>query len=365
MGDRGKDGGGGRRTREVMRMAADGALIVVDWEVPEGADDVDVTGPGGIDRPVVLIVHGMNNDSSFGYVRSMMRTAAGRGWVAACMNMRGQDGTGKVKNATPRGYNAGFTGDLRGVVSRVGHRLRVRDGGRGPGGPVFLVGYSLGANIVTKYLGEEGLHGTLPPYVAGGAALGNPLHIHSGTISFPWNVVLGAGVKRSILQNLPSFVRHHDPGFRRAMGRALLAPTIGRLDDAASPYLVRNDNFPPYAQRLGYEDGEDYWRDSSSHRYVPSVSVPLLQVAARDDFLVFGQFAKRLDRCLENPNVIVVKTRCGGHLGWQESPPPGGGGGSWSDAAVADFVEAVLQMREEDGTAARADSDGPRIRSRL
>ena len=60
--------------------------------------------------------------------------------------------------------------------------------------------------------------------------------------------------------------------------------------------------------------------------------------------------------------MVVLKTRCGGHLGWQESPPPrkdangkeipsswlGGGMGSWSDVAVADFIEALLQIRHED-----------------
>jgi len=139
------------------------------------------------------------------------------------------------------------------------------------------------------------------------------------------------------------------------MKKALLSPTIGRLDDAASPYLIRNDPHPPYAPRIGYEDGDAYWWDSSSHRHVAHVSVPLLKITARDDFLVFGQFARKLNHCLENPNVLVVKTRCGGHLGWQESPPQkegssllGGKSGSWSDAAVADFIEALLQMREED-----------------
>ena len=92
-----------------------------------------------------------------------------------------------------------------------------------------------------------------------------------------------------------------------------------------------------------------------------TVSVLLLKISAQDDFLVFGQFSKKLNHCPENPNVVVVKTRCGGHLGWQESPPPppkrrsssdkqqkGGSSGSWSDAAVADFIEALLQIREED-----------------
>ena len=84
--------------------------------------------------------------------------------------------------------------------------------------------------------------------------------------------------------------------------------------------------------------------------------VPLLKISAQDDFLVFGPFSKKLNHCLENPNVLVVKTRCGGHLGWQESPPLSskksgemfGGSGSWSNVAVADFIEALLQIREED-----------------
>lgn len=316
----------------------------------------------------------MNNDSTFGYIRSMMHTATERGWIAVCMNLRGQDGLHQVKNVTPRGYNAGYTGDLRGVVEQLEYRLmkrRSRSGRSGTvseskddeddyiGGPIYLLGYSLGANIVTKYLGEESLHGTLPKCIGGGAAMGNPLHIHSGTIAFPWNMLLGAGVKRSILQNASTYMEHKEPGFQHAMKKALLAPTIGKLDDAAAPYLIRNNAYPPYSLRIGFKDGEEYWWESSSHRYVGHVSVPLLKISAQDDFLVFGQFQKKLNHCLENPNVVVVKTRCGGHLGWQESPPPGstgegggggllGGSGSWSDVAVADFIEALLQIRQED-----------------
>jgi predicted alpha/beta-fold hydrolase len=373
-----------RRVREVMKMGADGALVVLDWEIPissssssstttttsSSSDDhddasnpiMDVTKPNSIDRPVVIILHGMNNDSTFGYVRSMMRTATERGWVAVCMNLRGQDGLHMVKNNTPRGYNAGYTGDLRGVVQQIEYRLKRRDNvypnrEKYAGGPIFLLGYSLGANIVTKYLGEESLHGTLPECIGGGAAMGNPLHIHSGSMHFPWNVLLAAGIKRSLLQNFHTFRRHHDPGFQRCLRKACMSPTIGKLDDTVAPYLIRNDNRPPYAPRIGFEDGEEYWWDSSSHRYVAHVSVPLLKISAQDDFLVFGQFARKLNHCLENPNVVVVKTRCGGHLGWQESPPLSkdgkrigmmGGSSSWSDVAVADFIEALLQVREED-----------------
>ena len=357
-----------RRVREVMTMAADGALIVLDWEIPlsnnindqvQVDEHIDIKQPNSITKPIILLLHGMNNDSTFGYIRSMMRTATDRGWIAVCMNFRGQDGDHQVKNNTPRGYNAGFTGDLRGVVQQLEHRLKKKSMSSSSeeedyvGGPIFILGYSLGANVVTKYLGEESLHGTLPKCIGGGAAMGNPLHIHSGTIRFPWNIILGAGVKRSLLQNIQSFKSHNDPGFQHAMKKAMLAPTIGKLDDAAAPYLARNDPYPPYTHRIGFKDGEEYWWDSSSHRYVAHVSVPLLKISAQDDFLVFGQFRKKLNYCMENPNVIVVKTKCGGHLGWQESPPPSKNGdkkgsGSWSDVAVADFIEALLQVREED-----------------
>jgi len=418
-----------RRCREIMKMGADGALIALDWEIPMDTSnsnnnnhnhnhsanspdsnyDTREQPPKQIDKPLVLLLHGMNNDSSFGYIRSMMRTATSRGWMACAINMRGQGG---VELTTPRAYNAGFTGDLRGVILQLEKRLvrsttterrsgRRRSDTRGnanenknknenendatksanptnpdnnndgydddddvihQGGPIFLLGYSLGANIITKYLGEESLHGTLPKCLAGGAAMGNPLHIHSGSIAFPWNMVLAAGIKRSILQNYKTLKQFREPGYQTAVKKALMSPTIAQLDDTFSRYLIRNEGKPPYEMKLGYDGGgEEYWRDASSHRYVAHVSVPLLKISAQDDFLVFGQFAKKLNYCLENPNVIVVKTRCGGHLGWQESPPPSpsgncdnkgrglfGGSGSWSDVAVADFIEALLQIREED-----------------
>ena len=153
------------------------------------------------------------------------------------------------------------------------------------------MGYSLGANIITKYLGEESLHGTLPKCIGGGAALGNPLHIASNTVSFPWNMILAMGVKRSLLQNFRVYMQHHEGGFRNAIKRAMTSRTIGQLDDAVAPYILRNEPYPPFAQRVGYKDGNEYWHDSSSHRYVGHVSVPLLKVAAKDDFLVFGEYA--------------------------------------------------------------------------
>jgi len=143
--------------REIMTMPQDGAQIAIDWELPQrsldGTMDMEqrkeqiLKGP--IQATVVIILHGINNDASFGYIRSAMRACTDRGWAAAGMNMRGCGGeisfapfrntsarctvlkvswstadTDKLffrafslitgmELTTPRGYNGAYTGDIR------------------------------------------------------------------------------------------------------------------------------------------------------------------------------------------------------------------------------------------------------------
>jgi hypothetical protein len=58
-----------------------------------------------------------------------------------------------------------------------------------------------------------------------------------------------------------------------------------------------------------------------------------------------------------NPNILVLETLSGGHLGYQEVPvvtPPVNNGntvsssasrGQWADAAMAEFFQAVMECR--------------------
>lgn len=71
----------------------------------------------------------------------------------------------------------------------------------------------------------------------------------------------------------------------------------------------------------------------------------MLQLLASDDFLVYKAFQERLAYCLANPNVMVVESKCGGHLGWHEAPPSNYGlGKSWADSATTEFIDVVFQM---------------------
>jgi predicted alpha/beta-fold hydrolase len=331
--------------RQVLTMSADGAKIALDWELPPQKKAPTMTDQqrmelamtkGGIQNPVILILTGMNNDTSFGYIKSLQRTFTDRGWIGVAMNFRGCG----IPLSTPRCYNGGYTGDLRGVVQDLASRLA-------PNVPLFIVGNSLSANLVTKYLGEEGFSGTLPSCVAGGVALGNPLLMHVNNLHTPWKEILALGVKKDVILNWQSF-RHmmSAPSFRAAIYNTLKARTIGDIDEALAPIFIRNESHDPFAVRIGFQDAEDYWSDSSSFKYIKHISVPCLQIVAGDDMIVHKSFQKKLAHCIQNPFVMCVETKCGGHLGWQESPPKSsafGVGTSWADRATADFCDAILK----------------------
>lgn len=52
---------------------------------------------------------------------------------------------------------------------------------RYPEAPIFAVGFSLGANLLVKYLGEEGRHGGRP--LAGAVAVSNPWNFENNHLS--------------------------------------------------------------------------------------------------------------------------------------------------------------------------------------
>jgi hypothetical protein len=193
------------------------------------------------------------------------------------------------------------------------------------------------------------MSGKLPKCVSGAAGLGNPLSINSSLVSFPFNVLMAMGVKKTLLKNWAVFNKMNDHSHQRCFRNALLSTTIANLDNSMAPILVRNDPFYPFAFRIGYKDGNSYWLDSSSFRLIRFINVPYLNITAEDDFLVAAPNKNKLGFCIANPNIMVVETRCGGHLGWQETPPDSqfGIATSWADVATADFFDAVMKTNVE------------------
>lgn len=127
----------GQYYREIRGMS-DGGCIALDWY-----KDSHVQSHTSPTAPLVLVMHGLTGGSSEGYIKWICSCIAERGWRAVVMNYRGCAG---LPLTSPQCYNAVFTDDIHEAVLHVSRKF--------PAAPVFAVGYSLGALLLTKYTAE-------------------------------------------------------------------------------------------------------------------------------------------------------------------------------------------------------------------
>ena len=131
-------------------------LITFEREVlttPDG-DELMVdhaAGPAG--TPRVLLLHGLEGSAHSLHTQGLALLVARLGWRSTVLNFRScardpADIRRRLPNRRPRLYHSGETGDLDFVV----RLLTARE----PSAPLFSIGFSLGGNVLLKWLGEQG-----------------------------------------------------------------------------------------------------------------------------------------------------------------------------------------------------------------
>ncbi|BDG07923.1 YheT family hydrolase [Anaeromyxobacter paludicola] len=288
-------------------------------ELADG-DFVDVerfAGPSP-DAPVLVACHGLEGSSRAVYVRGLVREALSRGLAAAALNFRGCSGE---PNRLPRFYHSGDTGDLAALVAR----LRAER----PGRAILLAGFSLGGNVVAKYLAEGG--DALPPEVRAGAVISVPFDLArcAAAIDAP-------GAMQRIYRE--RFLR---------MLRAKAAEKARRFPGAADWDAVRRARtFSEFDGRLtaplhGFASAADYWARSSSGPLLAGVRRPLLALSSIDDPIAPGACLP-LAAARANPAVSLRVLPAGGHVGFV-------GGSPWRPAFWAE-AEAARWLAAQAGT---------------
>src|SRR5271155_4360903 len=99
----------------------------------------------GLQRPAIVIVHGLEGSSDSRYVLGTAEKAWVAGFHVVRMNQRNCGGT---ESLTPTLYNSGLSSDYRAVL----HILIESDGLS----TIFFSGFSMGGNLVLKMAGELG-----------------------------------------------------------------------------------------------------------------------------------------------------------------------------------------------------------------
>lgn len=268
--------------------------------------------PDSTPKGEIILVHGLEGSSNSGYARSMAHAALERGWAAHRFNMRGCGGTEKLSLLS---YHAGQTSDLLYVA---------KERRRQSGAPVFIVGYSLGANVALKLAGELGeqAHDVLAGVVSVCAPI--DLAVCAAAIGEPRNFLY----QNRFLGRLKERIRKKN----------LLAPEVYTLEHL--PKVKSIVDFDDYytSQLFGFGSAANYFRTQSSNQFIEHIRIPALVLTAKDDplvpFRVYDHPALR-----NNPAVTFAVPEHGGHLGFIARTGPR----FWLDRVVLDWMEQQVR----------------------
>ena len=264
----------------------DGDFLDVEW-MPE-------TGP---ETPLVLLLHGLEGHTRKGYMVQTCLALADRRMRAVGLNFRGC--SGEVNRAI-RFYHSGETGDVGFIIALLRERF--------PNRPLMAIGFSLGGNVLLKYLGEQGAKNAAPLSAA-------------VAVSVPYDLSAGAdALERGGMVRLYAgyFLRSL---FAKVRAKQEILVNVLDLDAVFASATLREFDEAATTKLHGFADAEDYYRKSSSNRFIQSVRVPTLLIHSRDDPFL-PPAALPLSEIEVNPFLSLILTESGGHVGFLEGGPP-------------------------------------------
>ena len=255
--------------------------------------------------PTVFLLHGLQSSSYGNLAVEMTRAYIEAGMNVAALNFRGcsKDAEGNnLPNDTLGAYHLGFTKDLLQFME-IFHQ-------REPNTPIYLSGFSLGANVVLKCLGDLGEHAA-DWNIQGAAVLCAPLDqiMNAPVLARPFSIqryVYTDGLLKSLKKMALSQLERLNAFDKVSVELISSAETISEFDDAF------------IAPIYGFQDCWDYYRQTSSIHVVDRIAVPTLVVNAKDDpFFDNNVWPTHLSCENGGPSPLkMVHFRSGGHLGF-------------------------------------------------
>jgi len=207
-------------------------------------------------------------------------------------------------------YHSGKTDDLHTVINFV---LPNYDS-------VYLVGFSLGGNLILKYNGD-GLF-SLSPKIKANVAISVPVDLKGSSISLKRceNVLYRWRFLRTLSKKM--HLKHQQ------FPNELDVVPLKKVKN-----LTDFDDF--FTSKInGFKDAEDYYLKASSKQFIPNISKPTLLINALDDpFLSESCFP--ISEANENSNFFLMTPFHGGHVGFISK-----GVFYWSEIQILNFLNS-------------------------
>ncbi|KAG6616106.1 putative serine protease family S33 [Phytophthora cinnamomi] len=298
--------------RQLMTLP-DGGVVSLDWALLSARDapaaggdlndaasttwlpDVEPT------RRTVILLPGLTGGSPENYIRSTVARLHELGWQCVVLNARGCANT-PVRTAQL--FCSAYTGDLRFVLQQLSEKYQFAQ-------EAFVgVGFSMGSNVLVKYLGEDGDETPL----TGAISVGNPFDLTICSANFGGSLFNRMTYDKALNNNLRELFFNKCNAAEQFVDfpgvdlEAIKATrTVRDFDDTLTKYVFH------------YDTVDDYYDDAGSVKKLGGVRVPLLCINAEDDPISISSALPKEDEVKANPNVILCTTKSGGHLAFYES----------------------------------------------
>jgi uncharacterized protein len=260
--------------------------------------------------PTIIVWHGMEGSTASGYMLSTADKAFAAGFNVVRVNYRN---CGATEHLTPTLYHAGQTSDLRAVLEELIARDHLSR--------LFILGFSLGGNLVLKLAGECGEYP--PPELKGLCAVSPSIDLRASCdlTNRPRNWLY----RHSFLLHLKRRIKIKQQLFPELYDSTPLT-AIRSIEQFDNHYV---------APAFGFESVSDYYAKASSRPLIGRIRVPTLIIHAEDD--PFIPFAPLRDPSIAaNPYVLLIATERGGHVAFV-SANSGNEDRFWAENRVVEF----------------------------
>ncbi|XP_037091708.1 abhydrolase domain-containing protein 2-like [Pollicipes pollicipes] len=288
------------RNRESVRRSTrlpDGATIT--WDEWTPLDEHPANGDF-----TIAVCPGIGNSSETVYIWSFVHYACLNGYRCIVLNHLGA--LRSVKVTSPRIFCYGRTEELD--VMLKGHMARH------PLTRLVLVGFSMGGNIVTKYMGQPA--GRRTPSIIGAVSICQGYDAQRCVNALLWWREFRRFYLHMMTENMKAIIMRHravlftdDVKARYQLDerKIFMAATMTEFDEA-------------YTRRVnGYDSLEEFYRDNSCYTFLPNIAGPMVFINSRDDPIVPTSVLDDVRRhCQSREEMLLIETEHGGHLGFYE-----------------------------------------------
>lgn len=265
-------------------------------------DYVDLDWCGEAGKPLVILLHGLTGSSESGYINGLQKTLSEQGFRTVVLNFRGCSGE---SNNLARCYHSGDTED----IDFLYQTLRQRE----PDTEMAVIGFSLGGNVLLKWLGEQSKKVSLF------AAIAVSVPLVLSTCATKLDTGFSRFYRGNLIRELKDYMQSKVEHLNK-IGQFQEMEKIHSLGDISKVQSFWQYDDQVVAKLHGFDSAEDYYQRSSSRYYLNGITIPTLLIQSVDDPFMTEEVIP--DESELSSKVTLEITQGGGHVGFVSGKIP-------------------------------------------